>query len=149
MTDESPDIPVRRLRADDYEAVRALWERSGLPVKLAGREAREAFVAQLEQFPATYLGAQDGGRLVGVVLGTHDHRKGWINRLAVDPGYQRQRLGSLLLQTCEEALCAQGIEIIAALIEGGNEVSRGIFEHCGYTEFAPVHYYRKLFRPDI
>ena len=34
--------------------------------------------------------AEAGGELVGVVLGTHDGRKGWINRLAVAPAYQRR-----------------------------------------------------------
>ena len=149
MNSQDLNISIRPLRSDDYDAARALWRAVGLQAKLTGREAREAFVAQLRQFPTTYLGAEVNGRLVGLVLGSHDHRKGWINRLTVDPAYQRRGLGSLLLEACERALRECGIEIIAALIEQGNEPSRRLFERCQYVADVPVHYYRKRFRSDI
>jgi len=106
-------------------------------------------VRQLQFYPTTYLGAESSGRLVGVVMGTHDRRKGWINRVAVHPDWQRQGVGRLLMQACEAALHAAGMEIISALIEQGNEGSRRLFERCGYVDDVPVHYYRKRRRPDI
>ncbi|MFQ5492433.1 MAG: GNAT family N-acetyltransferase, partial [Phycisphaerae bacterium] len=100
-------------------------------------------------YPTTYLGAESTGRLVGAVMGTHDHRKGWINRVAVHPDWQRRGVGRLLVEACEEALQAAGMEIISALIEQGNERSRRLFERCGYVDDVPVHYYRKRRRTDI
>ncbi len=111
--------------------------------------APDAFAAQLAEFPQTYLGAEAEGRLIGVVLGTHDHRKGWINHLAVHPDYRRRGLGLRLLRACEMTLEQCGIEIIAALIEEGNSPSIALFERGGYLADVPVHYYRKLRRPDI
>lgn len=149
MTAEAPDISIRFLTPGDYDAACELWRLAGLAVKLTGREAREAFAAQLERFPTTYLGAEDGRRLVGVILGTHDHRKGWINRLAVHPQYRRRGVGLALLQACERALRDCGLEIIAVFIEDGNEPSRRLLERGGYLADVPVHYYRKRYRPDI
>ena len=104
---------------------------------------------QLQHSFSTYLVAEQQGRLVGVVLGTHDGRKGWINHLAVHPDYRRQGLAQRLLAACEQALHAQGIEIIAALVERDNASSAAFFERAGYAADVPIFYYRKRARPDI
>lgn len=142
-------ITTRTLRTKDYDAVRTLWQAAGLTVKPAGRDARDPFLRQLEQFPTTYLGAELNGRIVGVVLGTHDHRKGWINRLAVHPDVQRRGVAKRLLDACEAALHELGIEIVAALLEERNEVSEATFRAAGYQDDVPVTYFRKLERRDI
>jgi ribosomal protein S18 acetylase RimI-like enzyme len=142
-------VAIRPMRPDDYPAVRRLWERTGLPIRPTGRDAQAAVLGQLKQFPSTYLVAERQGRLVGVVLGTHDGRKGWINRLAVHPDHRRQGLARRLLAACERALHAQGIEIIAAFVERENAPSAALFERAGYVADVPVCYYRKRSRPDV
>ena len=145
-----PDIVViRPLRSDEYASVRAVWQAAGLPTRAAGRDSADAFATQLQQHPTTYLAAVLNGRLVGVVLGTHDGRKGWINRLAVRPSHRKRGVAKRLLAACEAALGEQGIEIVAALIEHGNDASVAAFESAGYQADVPVHYYRKLRRSDI
>jgi ribosomal protein S18 acetylase RimI-like enzyme len=148
---DSPGFPfdIRRARAEDYEAILAVWEASGLPFSPAGRESETSFVAQVSRFPDSYLVAETKGRVVGVVLGTHDHRKGWINRVAVLPECRGQGLGGRLLTKCEAALQAGGIEIIGALIEPDNKTSLALFERWGYLNDVPARYYRKKSRPDI
>ncbi len=137
------------MRPADYAAVRQLWQQTGLPIKPTGRDSQAAVLRQLEQFPSTYLVAEQHGQLVGVVLGTHDGRKGWINHLAVHPDHRRQGLAQRLLAACEQALHAQGIEIIAALVEKDNASSAAFFERAGYAADVPIFYYRKRTRPDI
>ena len=78
-----------------------------------------------------------------MVFGTHDRRKGWINRLAVRPGYRRQGVARRLIEACEQALYAQGIGITAALIERDNAVSVDLFTDAGYVADVPVHYFVK------
>ncbi len=140
---------IRPARREDYREIVEVWHRSGLPTRLQGRESDEAFQRQLERFSGLYLVAVAGDRMVGVVLGTHDHRKGWINRLAVLPEYRRHGVAVNLVTACEKALHAAGIEIIAALIEPENAASRALFERLGYRNDLPARYYRKLARPDI
>src|SRR2546427_563848 len=110
-------LRIRRLRLDDYDAMIRLFRVCGLNPRTKGREGRTAMAAQLRTPRNRYLGAFDGARLVGTVFGTHDSRKGWINRLAVDPAYRRRRIASQLVRLCERGLRAQGIEIFAAAIE--------------------------------
>ena len=140
---------LRRAKPEDYSEIVKVWRASGLSVRLQGRESEEAFRRQLERFSDLYLVAIDGDRIVGVVLGSHDHRKGWINRLAVLPDYRRRGLALALMSACEAAIGAHGIEIVAALVESDNTASHVFFEGLGYRADVPVRYYRKLSRPDI
>ncbi len=98
----------------------------------------------------TILGLEIEGRLVGAVVATHDSRKGWINRLAIDPAYRRQGYGMQLLQAAEEVLREQGMQIIAALIESDNPVSLDLFQKAGYVEIdTGMHYLSKRDNPDV
>ena len=64
------------------EAQTGLWAKYD-PLELA---TPEAFAREIESGTATVIGAEDAdGTLIGVVVATHDGRKGWINRLATDP----------------------------------------------------------------
>ena len=145
---ERSPVSIRRVGPDDYDDILALWSAAGLPVRATGRESRAAFVQQIEPFGDLYLAATDGDRIVGVVLGTHDGRRGWINRLAVLPEYQRRGIAATLVTACDTAIRAKGIEIVAALIEPENAASIALFETLGYRAEVPVVYYRKLSRPD-
>ncbi|HEX3049288.1 MAG TPA: GNAT family N-acetyltransferase [Aggregatilineaceae bacterium] len=140
---------VVELITKDYEAIKALWEAAGLPIKAGGRDSREQFERQMAGGTQTVLGVWDGDCLVAVVVATHDGRKGWINRLAVRPDYRRQGLGQLVVDAAETALQKQGMQIIAALIEDSNSASLALFEQAGYTELPSLHYVSKRANSDV
>lgn len=134
---------LRRLRLEDYDALLALWQRAGLhSLRPHGRDSRAALTQQLAGGVQTILGLERDGQLVGAVVATHDSRKGWINRLAVDPAYRRRGYGTRLVAAAEEVLREQGIHVIAALIEPGNTASLALFRKAGYAE-TEIHYLSK------
>ena len=135
-------LHIRRLRITDYDAMIRLFRVCGLNPRTRGRESRSAIAAQLRTARNRYLGAFEGTRLVGTVLGTHDGRKGWINRLAVHPEYRRRQLASRLVRLCERGLREQGIQIFAALIDPDNFASEAVFRGLGY-EIHPMLYARR------
>lgn len=139
-------LVIRPATASDYDQIFVVWEASGLNVCADGRESREAFNRQVAQFPALYLVATDAGRVVGVVLGSHDHRKGWINRLAVLPEYRRRGIASSLVRACDTAIRRFGIEVVSALVEPPNDASFAVFEKLGFDTLR-VRYFRKASRP--
>jgi len=139
----SQELAVVNLTADDYEAIRAVWEASGLPVRAGGRDSREQFERQMAGDLQRAIGVKQGDELVGVVLTTHDGRKGWINRLAVHPDFGRRGAGKCLIAGAERLLHAQGIGIIAALIEDWNAPSLALFQGAGYSVHPDIHYLTK------
>ena len=89
-------MTIRELCPDDIPAVISLWEAADLPFRPDGRDRAERIVREIAGPSSVFLVAEDDGGLVGVVFGTHDGRKGWINRLAVAPGEQRRGIASAL-----------------------------------------------------
>lgn len=134
---------IRRLTIADYEAVLALWQRAGLPsIRPQGRDSREAFARQLGDGQVV-LGLEESGALIGCVVVTNDTRKGWINRLAIDPQHRRKGYGQQLIRAAEEALREQGSRVIAALVEDGNDASLALFQKAGYCVDSDVIYLSK------
>lgn len=126
----------------------ALFEICGLNPKTRGRDSARSFSEQLRRNRDSYLGAFDGDRLVGAVLGTNDTRKAWINRLAVRPDYRRRSIAARLVRACERVLRNQGVKMFAALIEPENKASEAFFRSLGY-EILPILYARKKFRESV
>jgi ribosomal protein S18 acetylase RimI-like enzyme len=89
------------------------------------------------------LGLEAGNQLIGVIIATHDGRKGWINRLAIDPEYRRKGYAKRLIEAAEDSLKAQGISVIAALIKSDNRASKDLFCQAGYQYHHDVHYFSK------
>lgn len=146
---DDAEVAIRELRADDYDPLVALWREAGLPYRPRGRDTREAVALQLEEDTAVYLVAEVAGTMVGAVLGSHDGRKGWINRLAVLPDYSRRNVGAMLVAEVERRLAARGIAIFACLVEDWNEGSKAFFEKVGYKLFRGVSYLTKRKSDDV
>jgi ribosomal protein S18 acetylase RimI-like enzyme len=142
-TREALGVGIRKYRTEDYESVLALWAASGLPFKPEGRDRRESIDSQVRKPSVIFLVAESEGRLVGTVLATHDVRKGWINRLAVDPAYRRRGIGFRLVREAEDRLEALGMDVLACLIEEGNDASVRTFETLGYERHPEIHYFVK------
>ncbi len=138
------DMVLRVLGAEDYDAVRGLWEAAGLHIRPVGRDSREAFAAQIASGCQIVLGLEDGGRLVGVALATTDSRRGWINRVAVHPDYRRRGLGLRLVEACERVLRDErGLHVIAAHVEAGNAASLAMLARAGYARHDDIVYLSK------
>ncbi len=146
-SDEGQIDDVVVLGPEDYAEVLELWGRAGLPARPEGRDAPEAFRRQQESGLQHSLGIRVDGHLVAVVILTHDGRKGWINRLAVDPAYRHRGFASRLVAASERWFNdGVGIEVTAALIHAHNDASLALFDSLGY-EVVDVVYVRKLARP--
>jgi GNAT superfamily N-acetyltransferase len=131
----------------EYEEVLALWARAGLPARPEGRDSPAAFERQHASGLQRAIGIRAGDVLVAVALLTHDGRKGWINRLAVDPGYRRKGYAAALIAEAERWFNEEvGVEVSSALIHSHNDASRALFAELGY-ETVDVVYVRKLARP--
>lgn len=134
------------MNLEDYDAVIALWERAGLAFEPHGRDSRHAISRQIRSSGHLMFVAEADGQIIGTAFGSHDGRKGWINRLAVDPRYRRLGLAQQLVKRVEEALTREGLLIVAALVEAPNEPSLSLFRKLGYEERRDIIYFRKFLR---
>ena len=136
-------MKIRDLSLADYDALVLLWKRGGLPYRPHGRDAREKIGRELAGDSAVFLAAEIEGQLVGAVLGTHDGRKGWINRLVVAPECRREGIARALVDAVTERLAARGIHIVTCLIEDWNTASAEFFESLGFIRHEDIAYYSR------
>jgi ribosomal protein S18 acetylase RimI-like enzyme len=136
-------IILREMQESDYEEVISLWKEAGLPFKPEGRDRRERIAQEIMSPYSIYLVALGGEKIIGSILGTHDGRKGWINRLAVLPGHRRRQVALQLVEEVERRLEEQQVHIVAALVEDENEQSLALFNKAGYTCHRDIVYLTK------
>jgi len=150
-TDRSDGLVIREFRIEDYDRVMSLWAEGGLPLKPQGRDSRENIACQIGLPNVRFLVTEEvkGGRVIGTVLATHDGRKGWINRLAVDAAARRKGIGARLVGAAESWLESQGMDILACLIEEDNAVSMAVFEKLGYKKHPEIIYFAKRKYPGV
>lgn len=149
LRNNSPKVLIREFRLDDYDALIALWNDAQLPHRPKGRDRLDKIEREVDRGNAVYLVAELDGKLVGSVLGTHDGRKGWINRLAVSPEFRQQGIARMLVNEVENRLYELGIETIACLIEDQNKISMQMFEKLGYKRESNIVYFTKRGSSDV
>jgi GNAT superfamily N-acetyltransferase len=137
------------LRVEHYDSIISVWERAGLPFKPRGRDSLETMKAQMALDPEMFLGCFIGGELVGVVVGSYDQRKAWVNRLAVVPEHRRKGIARALVNAVEEGFRERGFRIIATLVEGSTPESLELFLKSGYVFHDDIHYLTKRESDDV
>jgi len=140
---------IRRLSEKDYDEIIQLWSRANLPNRPRGRDSRSAITAQMRANPDFFIGVYENSLLVGTAIVSSDHRKGWINRLAVDSKYRRQGIGKILVAESEKTLRRHGIRIFCALVEDINTSSKELLKECGYEERHDITYFSKRDDSDV
>jgi len=143
------EIRLRDFQMEDYDALVALWQASGLGYKPKGRDRREKIVEELERGIAHFILAEYEGELVGSIIATNDGRKGWINRVAVALEYRGGGLAQLLITEAERILHEEGLDILTCLVEEENVASQKLFEKMGYVRWDGLVYYSKRRYEDV
>jgi ribosomal protein S18 acetylase RimI-like enzyme len=143
MRKNTKRIVIRKMTMKDYDAILSLWEEGNIPYRPQGRDSKKNIRWQLRQPTSFYFVAVADGGIVGVIVGTHDGRKGWINRLVVAPSYRKKGIAKRLVGAVENQCAKIGIDIVACLIEEWNAPSMQVFERLGYTKHTDIFYYSK------
>ena len=146
---ELSKIKFRNFTIEDYDLLIKIWTDSGLSIKNKGRDSKEKIKAEIKKGIADFIFAEDENKVVGVILATHDGRKGWINRLTVIPEFRGKGITRALVAEAENRLFEKGIEIYACLIEDDNKASLEVFEKLDYNEFPDMHYLTKRKYPEV
>lgn len=138
----SQGVSIRQFEPEDYESIITLWTVANLPVRPKGRDSYERIMDQVKNKNTILLVAESNGKIIGTVLGTHDGRKGWINRLVVDAEFRRRNIAQRLVREVEKWIEGNGLEVFACVIEGDNTTSMEFFKKLGYEEWN-VRYFSK------
>lgn len=134
---------IRPLSIDDYDDMIRVWLVAGLPFKPKGRDRREAIAKEMANPDCLFLGMYEDERIIAVGIANYDGRRGWINRLAVDPDFRGHGLAGQMIDRFEQFLQSRGAVVICALIEDINYPSISAFQKTGYNCEENIKYFTK------
>ncbi|MFH1687493.1 MAG: GNAT family N-acetyltransferase [bacterium] len=137
------DREIQKLTIADYDEIIRVWAISGLPFKPYGRDSRPRLEQEMNRADSAFFGLFEDGVMLAVGLASYDGRKGWIQRVAVDPDRRGELLGPRVVRACEEFLKSRGAEVISCLIEDMNYPSISMFQNLGYELWEPILYFSK------
>ena len=124
----------------DYEKVYELW----MSCKNMGfndiDDSKEGISRFLERNPNTSFVALENENLVGIILGGHDGRRGYIYHLSVNENYRKNGIGSSLVKNCLEAFKQEKISKVALLVFKYNEAGNSFWEKQGFVLREDINY---------
>lgn len=125
-------IEIRKLTAEDYDAVYGLWIRTpGMGLNTTD-DSRAGFAKFIARNPTSCFAAIAGTGLAGVILAGHDGRRGYIYHLCVDSEFRRGGLARRLVESALDALEREGIQKAALVVFAWNEGGNAFWEKIGF-----------------
>src|SRR5256885_16814080 len=109
-------VAIRPCRAEECEAVLALWRRAGATASATDTLEELLRLVRSEHGDGFLVAIQEGA-IVGSVIGGWDGWRGNIYRLAVAPEARRHGLARRLVHAAEQILKTKGARRISALVE--------------------------------
>jgi ribosomal protein S18 acetylase RimI-like enzyme len=125
------DYTIRSMTIEDLETALHLWQNTEW-INLSDTDAREPMKLFLDRNPGLSLVVYDGDELIGIILCSHDGRRGYLHHLAVDKRYRRQGIGSNLVQRCLTAPAKEGIIKCNIFFIEENEAGMAFWERNGF-----------------
>ena len=142
------EVKIKQLTIDDYDEIIRIWSIAGLPFRPKGRDSKALMGEEMKIETSCFFGLIAGNAMIGVAIGSYDGRRGWINRLAIDPDYRGKGYGMILIEHVHEYLISRGALVMAALIHDDNYPSISIFQKAGYVCEKEILYFAKRPSPD-
>jgi ribosomal protein S18 acetylase RimI-like enzyme len=107
-------------------------------------DSREGIQKYLERNPSTCFVAVEQGRVVGVILSGHDGRRGFIYHTAVAVADRGKGIGRTLVERALAALRVEGINKVALVVYGNNNIGNGFWEALGFDSRSDLTYRNKV-----
>ena len=124
-------IQIRATQERDYGEIERLLRFNDMG---ASYFTKERFERMLKKNRGLCYVAEDDGPIVGSVFAYHDGGLiGSVRKLAVAANYRRKGIGSQLVSTAVDKLCAAGIPLIYAHVEKTNEASMKLLKKFGFS----------------
>ncbi|MCL2227370.1 MAG: GNAT family N-acetyltransferase [Oscillospiraceae bacterium] len=126
-------MKIRVMGIGDYGQVYALWKNTPNMGLNNIDDSKDGIHKYLLRNPNTCFVAEQGGKIVGVILSGHDGRRGYMHHAAVAQDFQRQGIGAKLVNAAMAALENEGVTKVALVVYEKNESGNKFWESLGFT----------------
>jgi ribosomal protein S18 acetylase RimI-like enzyme len=124
-------MQIRCFQPEDEPSVIALWQACDLV--RPWNDPHRDISRKLKINPEWFLVGLINGQIVATVMAGYEGHRGWLNYLAVAPGYQRHGLAREIVAEAERLLRKAGCPKINLQIRASNQGVIEFYRCLGYT----------------
>ncbi len=100
-------MEISNFSIDMYQNVYNLWVMTGLAIGIS--DTKEHVERVLKQHPELFIVGKVEEKIVAVVMGAFDGRRGYVHHLAVDPEFQKKGFGKEIMEELHKRFLKKGV----------------------------------------
>lgn len=112
-------MKIENFNMQYYHEVLELWRKAGIGV--GSSDTKEEIAMILERNPSFFLIGKEENKIVAVVIGAFDGRRGYVHHLAVDPNYQNRGYGKAIIDELMSRFRSKKVHKVHLFIEKNNK----------------------------
>jgi ribosomal protein S18 acetylase RimI-like enzyme len=125
-------VEIRKYIETDEQQVIDLWIKCHLVV--SSNNPKRDIQRKLKVDRDLFLVGILEEKVIATVMGGYEGHRGWINYLAVDPGFQRKGYGRLIMEAIEQRIRLKGCPKINLQVRATNKAVIQFYRSLGYTD---------------
>ena len=125
-------LQIREFHPNDFDDTVALWKQGGIDLGLS--DTREEILNMHRTNPDLFLVGESDGRIVAVVMGGFDGRRGIVHHLAVAKEFRHKGWARMIMEELERRFNYRGVVKINFWIQTTNLDAVGFYEKIGYHQ---------------
>lgn len=132
---------IRTFTMEDYDEVYQLWKNTPGVGLRSMDDSREGIERYINRNPYTSFVAVEDERIVGVVLGGHDGRRGFLYHACVEEAYRKRAIGKQLVEHVIEAIKRENITRFDLVCFTTNSAGNAFWDSVGWTKRSDLNFY--------
>ena len=124
-------MKIEKFNLKYYHTIVELWKKAG--IGLGSSDTKEEIVGVLNRNPDLFLIGKEDGKIVAVVIGAFDGRRGYVHHLAVDIDYQKRGYGKIIMDELIERFRKKKVHKIHLFIEKTNPEVVDFYSNLGWN----------------
>jgi ribosomal protein S18 acetylase RimI-like enzyme len=135
-------MKIRPFTKSDEKEVIKLWFKCNLVVPW--NNPKSDIERKLKVNPELFLVGIIDDRIISTVMGGYEGHRGWVNYLAVDPDFQKQKYGKEMMRVIEDKLKQLGCPKINLQVRDDNTDVIEFYKSIGYYDEKVVSLGKRL-----
>ncbi|MFX1407121.1 MAG: GNAT family N-acetyltransferase [Promethearchaeota archaeon] len=123
-------MEIEKFSMNYYNDVINLWRNAG--ISIGSSDTFEEVKIMFNRNPELFLIGKSKNRVIAVVMGAFDGRRGYVHHLAVDPKYQKKGYGKNIMDELMKKFRKMGVHKVHLFIEKYNKKTVSFYLKLGW-----------------
>jgi len=123
-------MKIEQYSQNFYKDAVELWKRTGITI--TSSDTKDEINVMVTRNPDLCLIAKIDERVIGVVMGGFDGRRGYVHHLAIDPEYQKKGYGKILIDELMKRFRKKRVHKVHLFIERRNKEVIAFYQKLGW-----------------